>query len=139
MLHFTVRDNITDALARQIGAAAAQAEHIVAVQVAKDTEPFVPARNKSLVNRTQVLGNTILYPGPYAQYLYHGMLMVDPDTGSAWARKGAVKVVTGKELTISTAVNPQAQARWFAASKLQNIETWTQVAEKVVTNALNNR
>ena len=57
--------------------AGSMAEHILAVQVAKDTEPFVPALTKSLVNRTQVIGGTVIYPGPYARYLYFGKVMVD--------------------------------------------------------------
>lgn len=108
------------------------AEHALAIQMAKDTEPFVPARTKSLVNRTQVNGDTIIYPGPESRMLYNGKLMIDPDTGSAWARKGATKVVTGKNLNISKAVHGKAQSHWFEASKAQNLEKWKRVAGMVM-------
>lgn len=108
------------------------AEHALAVQMAKDTDPYLPARTKSLANRTIVSGDTIIYPGPYARFLYYGKLMIDPNTGSAWAPKGATKVVTGKDLNISTAVHSKAQAHWFEASKAQNLPKWRNVAGRVM-------
>lgn len=109
-----------------------KAEHALAQQVAKDTEPFVPAQTLSLSNRTVVDGSKVVYPGPYARYLYYGKLMVDPNTGSAYAPKGGTKVLTDKNLVFSKAVHPQAQARWFEASKAQNVKKWERVAEKAV-------
>lgn len=108
------------------------AEHTLAVQMAKDTEPFVPALTKSLVNRTIVQDDTIIYPGPYARFLYNGKLMIDPNTGSPWAPKGATKVVTGKDLNISTAVHSKAQSHWFEASKAQNLPKWRNVAGRAM-------
>lgn len=107
-------------------------EHALAVQMAKDTEPYVPALTKSLVNRTIVQDDTIIYPGPYARFLYNGKLMIDPNTGSAWAPKGATKVVTGKDLNISTAVHGKAQSHWFEASKAQNLPKWRNVAGRAM-------
>lgn len=110
----------------------AKASHILAQQVAKDTEPYVPAKTLMLSKGTRVDGNIIIYPGPYARYLYYGKLMVDPNTGSAYAPKGGVKVLTDKNLVFSKAVHPQAQAAWFEASKAQNADKWKRVAEKAV-------
>lgn len=109
------------------------AEHAVAVQAAKDTEPFVPMLTGSLKNRTQVKDNLIIYPGPYARYLYYGKLMVDPQTGSAWARSGSTKVLTDKNLVFTQSVHPQAQSHWFEASKAQNLNKWKRVAAKAVS------
>lgn len=108
------------------------AEHALAVQMAKDTEPYVPARTKSLANRTIVQDDTIIYPGPYARFLYHGKLMIDPKTGSPWATKGATKEVTGIDLNISTAVHSKAQSHWFEASKAQNLPKWRRVAGRLM-------
>lgn len=108
------------------------AEHALAIQMAKDTEPYVPALNKSLANKTQVNGGTIIYPGPYAHYLYVGKLFIDPNTGSSWAAPGADKVITGKDLNISKAVHGKAQSHWFEASKAQNLEKWKRVAGRVM-------
>jgi hypothetical protein len=107
-----------------------RAEHAVAVQMEKDTRPFVPALTGSLMNRTRVDGNTVIYPGPYARFLYYGKVMVDPDTGSPYAQKGAVKVLTDRNLVFNRSVNPQAQAHWFEASKAQNLEKWLRVYKK---------
>ena len=68
MLTFKVRTDLSEALAAAIGKAATRAEHIVAVQAAKDTSPYVPFLTGSLDERTRVSGNTIIYPGPYARY-----------------------------------------------------------------------
>lgn len=107
-----------------------RAEHAVAVQMEKDTRPFVPALTGSLMNRTRVEGNAVIYPGPYARFLYYGKVMVDPDTGSPFAQKGAVKVLTDKDLVFNTVINKQAQAHWFEASKAQNLEKWMRVYRK---------
>ncbi len=107
-----------------------KAEHAVAVQMEKDTRPFVPALTGSLMNRTRVDGNSVIYPGPYARFLYYGKVMVDPDTGSPFAQKGAVKVLTDKDLVFNRSVNPQAQSHWFEASKAQNLEKWVRVYRK---------
>lgn len=50
-------------------------------------------------------------PGPYAHYLYEGILFVDPETGSSWAKKNAIKVKTEKELTYAGA--PMRGKKWF--------------------------
>lgn len=135
-LKISMKDNFSAGLMKKLQQAGPRAAHAVAVQVEKDTEPFVPARTKSLANRTQVVDSSVIYPGPYAGMLYNGKLMIDPDTGSAWARKGATKVVTGKDLNISTAVHSQAQSHWFEASKAQNLEKWERVAGKAVDREL---
>lgn len=137
-LKISMKDNFSAALMKKLHEAGPKAAHAVAVQIEKDTEPFVPARTKSLANRTQVVDGSIIYPGPYSRFLYNGKLMIDPETGSAWARKGATKVVTGTDLNISTAVHGQAQANWFEASKAQNMEKWERVAGKAVDSELNN-
>lgn len=131
-----LKDHATPRLMSALKRAGQRAAHAVAVQIQKDTEPFVPARTKSLANRSQVVENRAIYPGPYARFLYYGKLMIDPDTGSAWARYGAAKVVTGKDLDIKTAVHSQAQSHWFEASKAQNMDKWERVAERSVEDEI---
>lgn len=131
-LKFNVDATGVDDIKLKIAEKASKAAHTLAIQAEKDTEPFVPARTLSLSNRTKVVGDSIIYPGPYSRYLYNGKLMVDPETGSAWARKGATKVLTDKNLVFSQSVHPQAQSHWFEASKAQNINKWVRVANKAV-------
>ncbi len=135
-MKFTIKASGFDKIARKIDQAGEKAAHALAVQMAKDTEPFVPARTKSLANRTRVEGDTIICPGPYARFLYYGKLMIDPNTGSAWASKGATKTVTGKDLDISKAVHSNAQSHWFEASKAMNKDKWLRVAGKTMEHEL---
>lgn len=114
---------------------ATKAEEILAIQAMKDTDPFVPARSGNLTNMSRVEnGNQIVYLGPYAQYLYHGKLMVDPETGSSYAKKGSTKTLTGKDLVFSKAVHGKAQSEWFEASKAINLDKWKQVYAKAVAH-----
>jgi len=127
-MHFGGMEAIKDKLAESC----TRAESIVGQQVIKDTAPFVPALTGSLTIRTRLDGNKIIYPGPYARFLYYGKVMVDPQTGSTFAPKGGTKVLTNRDLVFSKAMHPQAQSHWFEASKAQNMEKWVRVADKAV-------
>lgn len=127
-MHFGGMEAIKDKLAESC----TRAESIVGQQVIKDTEPFVPALTGSLTIRTRLDGNKIIYPGPYARFLYYGKVMVDPQTGSTFAPKGGTKVLTNRDLVFSNALHPQAQSHWFEASKAQNLDKWIRIAEKAV-------
>ena len=132
MLTVSVRTDINESIARRLASASGRAEHAVAVQAEKDTQPFVPALTGSLTGRTAVKDNKIIYPGPYARYLYYGKLMVDPETGSAYAKKGASKILTNKDLVYTKTVHGSAQAHWCEASKAMNLKKWERVAAKAV-------
>ena len=148
-LNFSIHSDFTKGIEKKLGIAATRAEHAFAVQVQKDTEPFVPARTKSLVNRTQTFGSQIVYPGPYARYLYYGKVMVDARTGKGPMRivgedgsevirfrKGAVLRPSDRPLKISKSVHKNAQSYWFEASKAKNMEKWETVAGKLVKKGL---
>lgn len=124
--------------------ACSQAEHLLAEQILKDTSPFVPFMTGSLDQRTKaehehmsdkaevIDGNIIHYPGPYAKYLYYGKLMVDPNTGSSWAKAKATKVLTDKNLVFNTAYHALAQSHWMEASTAVNKDKWARIAAKAV-------
>lgn len=134
-LKFSVQTDGMDAVKEAVSNGCDCAEHVLAVQVAKDTAPFVPMLTGSLRTRTRVTGNTVVYPGPYARYLYYGKLYVDPLTGSSYARKGVTKVpaVPEKNLIFH---RTGTCSHWFEASKAQNMEKWVRVAEKAVKRDL---
>lgn len=136
MLKFNVHTFGLDSLREKVSSASDKAAHIVAMQVRKDTSPYVPALTGSLDKRTRVDGGEIIYPGPYARYLYFGKLMVDPATGSSYAQKGSTKVLTDKNLVFNKAMHGQAQSHWFEASKAENLEKWVRVADKAVKHDL---
>ena len=129
---FSVYMEGMDAIKEKLVQACGKAEHVLAVQVEKDTVPFVPALKGSLTERTRVVGNAIIYPGSYARFLYNGKVMVDPNTGSTYAPKGGTKVLTDRNLVFTKTMHPQAQSHWFEASKAQNLDKWLRVAEKAV-------
>ena len=131
-LKFSVHVSGMDAVKNALAKACGRAENVVAQQVMKDTAPFVPALTGSLTQRTRVVGNEVIYPGPYARFLYYGKVMVDPTTGSTYAPKGGTKMVTDRNLVFNTTMHPQAQAHWFDASKAQNMKKWVRVADKAV-------
>lgn len=136
MLRFEVQAGLDSNLAEKLANASTKAEHAVAVQAQKDTSPYVPALTGSLDRTTRVVENTIIYPGPYARYLYYGKLMVDPETGSSYAKKGSTKVLTDKNLVYNKAMHAQAQSHWFEASKAENLKKWIRVADKAVKRGL---
>ena len=148
-LDFEVWTDGLDSLPYRMQEAGTKAELALALQVVTDTEPFVPARSMILANRTQIRESDkhlfeeakqetkrniesgkplIIYPGPYARFLYYGKLMIDPNTGSAWAANGVTKQVTGKDLQYSKVPHSRATSYWFEASKAQNLKKWVRVA-----------
>lgn len=136
MLKFSVRTEGLEAVRDRLAEECTKAEHTVALQIRKDTSPHVPALTGSLDKRTRVDGSEVIYPGPYARYLYYGKLMVDPETGSSYAPKGTTKVLTDKNLVFNKAMHTQAQSHWFEASKAENLEKWVRVADKAVKHDL---
>lgn len=135
-LKFDLKYEFLKKLGEEAKPASSKAAHSLAVQVQRDTKKYVPALNESLANRTQVDGDTIIYPGPYARYLYHGKLMVDSETGSAWGKYGATKVLTDRNLVFNKSVHSAAQDHWFEASKAQNLGKWKRVAEREFVHEL---
>lgn len=131
-IRFTVDTSGLTAPKEQLARRCKAAEHTLAVQAMKDTAPFVPYRNGVFERMTRVSGNCILYPGPYARFLYYGKVMVDPATGSSYAPKDGTKVLTDRNLVFSKSGNPQAQSHWFEASKAQNLDKWLNIAKKEV-------
>lgn len=136
MLKFEVHTNGLEAVQGKLTRACKDAEHVLAQQVMKDTSPYVPFLTGSLDQRSRAVGSSVVYPGPYARYLYYGKLMVDPETGSSYAKKGTTKVLTDKNLVFNKASHAQAQSHWFEASKAENLDKWIRVADKEVKDDL---
>lgn len=94
----------------------------VANEVMRLSDDYVPFDSGVLKNNAYVvpLGNQIIYPAPYAQYLYEGKLMVDPITHKGafydprtnryWSRPGVQKILTDKPLHY--AGEPKRGAHW---------------------------
>ena len=72
-------------------------------------------------------GKVVAAAPPMGRFLYEGKVMVDEQTGSPWARPGAKKIVTDRDLTYS---NPRATPHWFDTAKKNHGESWVKVAKK---------
>ena len=108
---------------RKLSALASKQEKWLANEVLKDTALYVPALTGSFSGRAHTEGNLIVYPGPYARYLYYGKVMAGPKYGPKYA--------TDKDLVYTKSVHPNAQSHWFEASKAQNLDKWLRGVKKL--------
>lgn len=87
---------------------------------------YTPMQNGMLQHNAKtsirIGSGKITYNSPYARYQYYGKLMVSGVTGSAWARYGESKVLTGTDLNYSKKKNPLAQKLWFETMKTNHKE-----------------
>ena len=72
-------------------------------------------------------GKVVAAAPPMGRFLYEGKVMVDEQTGSPWARPGAKKIVTDRDLTYS---NPRATPHWFDTAKKNHGASWVKVAKR---------
>lgn len=121
-LRFSVKTTGLEAIDHKIAKFANESEVWLANEVIKDTDPFVPALTGSLSRRSHVEGDMVVYPGPYARYLYYGKVMEGPPSGP--------KHATDKDLVYTTAMHANAQSHWFEASKAQNLPKWIKGVKK---------
>lgn len=113
------------------------AETVVASQVLKDMRRRMPARTKSLINRSHIeKGNVVVIPGPYARFLDAGKVWIYPPTGSTWAPKYEQKMPTDRDLKISTAVNKFATSHFVDITIKECMTKWVRVADKAVKDGL---
>lgn len=151
MLKFTVHFDGLKETIKKINAASSKAEFAVAYDVERMTRQFVPARSLSQANKAHTQNNKghinmfvraeqettvaiesgnaiVIYPGPYAQYLYNGKVMKGPKHGP--------KYETNKELVYAKSPHSLAQKEWFDASKSQNLDAWLKTAKRTVIRDL---
>ncbi len=79
--------------------------------------PYTPMETGGMSEHVEIIPKEIEYLDPQAHYLHKGELMVDPDTGSSYAKKNAKKVYAGKELNISKAKHSLATKEWDKAAE----------------------
>lgn len=145
MLKLTVRTDGIESLKARMNSACSEAEEFVAKTVKDDTEPYVPMLTGNFRKRTVIVGKYIIYPPPFARYLWEGFQMVDSDTGRPAFyiehvgfrfRKDAKLKKTSKKLVYTTTSPIQAGDHWFDKSKAQNLEKWIKTADKAVIHYL---
>lgn len=86
---------------------------------------------KSAYGATVIGSGMVVYPGPYAHYMYYGEVygpnipVFEDDSGvpTRWfSPPGRKKTPTGRSLTYATDVNPLAGSFWFERMKADHLE-----------------
>lgn len=114
-----------------------EAQYWLDGQVFTDMEKYMPFRDGNMRNVSAIMsrsmqgsGQVIAGAPPCGRFLYEGKVMVDPVTGSPWARAGAKKVVTDRDLVFDKTAHPSATDHWFDAAKEQNVKSWVKGVKK---------
>lgn len=111
-----------------------EAQFALDSQIMHDMEPLMPRVTGTFIGITRarsaaLAGSGVVYAAapPYGQFLYEGKVMIDPETGSPWARPGAKKEITERPLTYS---NPQAVPHWFDRAKELHGKEWVEIVKE---------
>lgn len=112
-----------------------EAQFVLDSAVMTSMVPYMPHQTGTFINVTKAMSAAIAGSGtvvaaspPMGRFLYEGKVMVDPQTGSPWARPGAKKVVTDRNLKYS---NPKAVPHWFEKAKERDGKSWVKAVKKV--------
>lgn len=131
-------------IAAKIRGASQRAVAITAQQALTDCNNYCPEDQGVLINSS--IENSVLEEGrlvwsaPYARYLYHGVLMVDPKTGSPYAREGQTKVVLTPEkpLDFNKHPNPNAGSHWCERAYADHHDDWERIYQEAFRKELEN-
>lgn len=107
-------------------------QKLVDSEVMRYMGPYMPRRQAGELEHKMVMDTVIgsgevRISGPYAHYLYEGILYVSPTTGSAWAKENEIKVPTSKELTYAGA--PMRGKKFFERMKADHREDILRAAQ----------
>lgn len=112
-----------------------EAQYYLDGQVMNDMVPYMPFQDGNFINLTRMrsaamqgTGKVVAGAPPMGRFLYEGLVMIDPVTGSPWARKGAKKVVTDRPLKYG---NPKATPKWFETAKKNHGESWIKGVKRI--------
>lgn len=95
---------------------------------------------RSAYTATDVGSGRVVYPGPYARYLYYGEVygpnipVFEDNSGTPtrfWSPPGQAKHPTGRQLEYNTEVNPLAGPFWFERMKADHTEDIVEEAKRV--------
>lgn len=97
---------------------------------------------KSAYDATQIGSGEVIYPGPYAHYMYYGEVygpnipIFDDDSGAPtgfFSPPGKKKSPTGRQLQYNTDLNPLAGSFWFERMKADHLDDIVREAQNVAT------
>lgn len=106
-------------------------------QIIKDTTPYVPMQEgtlyESAITNQNRYRDRIVWNGPYARFLYNGLVMVGIRSRSAWAKRGEVKETINKVLKYGK-THPLAGYKWYSRSKAHNKSKWIKMVKEWYKN-----
>lgn len=112
-----------------------KAQYALDSMIMTSMQPYMPHRTGTFINVTKAMSAAIAGSGtvvaaapPMGRFLYEGKVMVDEQTGSPWARPGAKKVVTDRDLKYS---NPKATPHWFDTAKENHGDSWVRAVKNI--------
>jgi hypothetical protein len=110
--------------------------------VMTDMVPFMPMQTGLFIDVTRAMsasyagtGTVVAAAPPFGRFLYEGKTMVDIQTGSPWARRGAKKVLVS-QYSGKTNARPNLtysngrSAHWFDKAKKQRGDEWIRETKK---------
>lgn len=108
-----------------------EAQYVLDSMVMTSMQPYMPHQTGTFINVTKAMSAAIAGSGtvyaaapPFGRFLYEGKVMVDPETNSPWARPGAKKIVTDKDLDYDKSHNPKVTDHWFDTAKARHGKSW---------------
>lgn len=106
-----------------------KAQKVLDSTIVTETEEFLPMQQgilrDSAKTNTVYGSGLIIYGGtgvPYARYLYYGKVMIGKPP----------KHPIAKNLVFDKTAHPNAQAKWFEASKKKNLDHWIDVVREIL-------
>lgn len=124
-----------------------RAQYLLDSQVMTHMVPFMPMVTHTFINVTRGMSASIAGSGkvvaaapPFGRFLYEGKVMVDAETGSPYARRGAKKVPVSQysgrtaareNLDYGKSKHPDATDHWFDAAKRKHGRAWVAAARKM--------
>lgn len=113
-----------------------RAQYLLDVQVMIDMEHRMPRQTGQFIQLTKArsvtyagTGKVIAGAPPFGHFLYTGKVMIDPVTGSTWARRGTKKIYTDRDLKFWY---PGATPHWFEAAKAERLQDWIRLVGNVL-------
>lgn len=114
-------------------------QKFVSNELLRISDPYTPFDSGILKNTAFISsdGTAIIYPVPYARYLWHGKLMVDPVTKKGaffkegygfWSRPKVQKELTNRDLKFQGA--PIRGQKWVERAYIDNKTTFLSSVEK---------
>ena len=114
------------------------AQYALDNMVMTSMEPYMPHRTGVFINVTKAMSAAIAGSGtvvaaapPMGRFLYEGKVMIDPETKSPWARPGAKKILTDRDLEYDKSHHEKVTSHWFNSAKKADGDSWVKEVKRI--------